>query len=298
MKKIILLLLTLSMHSLANSQSIFKKADSLFYAGDLELAIEEYQSHPDSLDSNFYALSNLACNYALMGNSDSAFAYLDKLIDRGITEWVLSESSYYFIYNDKRWDKLKEYVKDYVISKGYSKPDLCLELLEIGMLDQAYYFDITNISKKIGRSYFVINHLWKLKKELNAENLKKIEVIIKENGYPKLSEVGDHAASVAFLVIQHSDLKVQKKYLPLITEMAEQGEIYKEDWALLLDRVRVNEGKKQVFGSQVHKNPETGIIELYPVEDEKNLNKRRAEIDLMPIEKYLKFMGIEYIAPK
>ena len=86
--------------------------------------------------------------------------------------------------------------------------------------------------------------------------------------------------------------------MPILTKLAKQDEIVKEDWALLLDRVLVQEGKEQIYGSQVHENPDTGEYELYPVEDEKNLNKRRSEIDLIPIEEYLKFMGIEYTAPK
>lgn len=65
-----------------------------------------------------------------------------------------------------------------------------------------------------------------------------------------------------------------------------------------MDSILVNEDKVQVYGSQVRANPETGKGELYPVADEKNLNIRRAEIDLMPIEDYLKYMGIEYIAPE
>jgi hypothetical protein len=275
-------------------KSIFNKADSLFYSGNLELAIQEYHAHPDSLDSNFWAISKLACNYALLENADSAFVYIDKLMELGTTEWVLGESSYYFIYQDERWNKLKNYIKDYVTSIGYTKPDLCLELMEMGMKDQAYYFDINFV----GRSSFVAKHLWQIKKELNKQNLDRIEKIIAEQGYPKRSEVGDHAASVAFQIIQHSNLEIQKKYLPVLEELAKKDEIFKEDWALLLDRVLVNEGKEQVYGSQVHENPETGKGELYPVEDEKNLNKRRAEIDLIPIEDYLKYMGIEYIAPK
>jgi hypothetical protein len=276
------------------TKSIFNKADSLFYSGNYELAIQEYHAHPDSLDSNFFATGALACSYAMLVNADSAFVYLDKIMELGTTEWVLGESSYYFIYKDERWSKLKNYCRDYVASKGYTKPYLCLELMEMGMKDQAYYFDIDFV----GRKSHIAKHLWQLKKELNKQNLVQIEKIIAEQGYPKRSEVGDHASGVAFTIIQHSNLETQKKYLPVLTELAKKGEIFKEDWALLLDRVLINEGKKQVYGSQVRENPETGKAELYPVEDEKNLNKRRAEIDLIPIEDYLKYMGIEYIAPK
>jgi hypothetical protein len=60
----------------------------------------------------------------------------------------------------------------------------------------------------------------------------------------------------------------------------------------------MREGKKQIYGSQLTRNNMTGKYELWPVEDEENLDKRRASVGLEPIAKYLERIGVTYIPPK
>ena len=55
----------------------------------------------------------------------------------------------------------------------------------------------------------------------------------------------------------------------------------------------MRQGKNQIYGSQVV-NSKTGELVFYPIEDEKNVNIRRAKVGLQPIEEYAKYFGIEY----
>ena len=55
----------------------------------------------------------------------------------------------------------------------------------------------------------------------------------------------------------------------------------------------MRQGKKQIYGSQVVYDKQ-GAPMFYPIEDEKNVNTRRAKMGLQPIEEYAKFFGIEY----
>ena len=59
------------------------------------------------------------------------------------------------------------------------------------------------------------------------------------------------------------------------------------------DRILMNQGKKQIYGSQVVYNKK-GEQVFYPIEDEANVNIRRAKIGMQPIEEYAKLFGIEY----
>ena len=66
---------------------------------------------------------------------------------------------------------------------------------------------------------------------------------------------------------------------------------------MLLDRVLVGEGKPQVYGTQGKrfedwkgKEPE-----LEPIEDEANVDKRRAEVGLPPLAEYVKFLKQMYL---
>ncbi|MCH7944673.1 MAG: hypothetical protein IIC73_01470 [Armatimonadetes bacterium] len=121
--------------------------------------------------------------------------------------------------------------------------------------------------------------------KVNRERLKEI---IAEHGWPTYDMVGTEAARAAWLVVQHSDRDVefQKKCLALMEPLVEKSQVGKSDFAYLWDRVAVNSGKKQRYGSQIEKKD--GKWQPKPVEDPKNLDKRRAEVGLSPMSYYLK----------
>ncbi len=52
-----------------------------------------------------------------------------------------------------------------------------------------------------------------------------MEKVIEEYGYPGKSLVGPSNMGTAFLVIQHSNQEVQEKYLPLLKQAADDGEL-------------------------------------------------------------------------
>jgi len=130
--------------------------------------------------------------------------------------------------------------------------------------------------------------------DMDRRHLRQIEALIDRlGGYPGRSLVGQPLDQVAFLIIQHStDRAVHEKYLPLIREAAHKGDIDKASAAILTDQVSVQKGEKQVYGTQIRING-SGAKELYPVEDMTTLNQRRKEMDLEPIEVYLKRMGVK-----
>jgi len=67
----------------------------------------------------------------------------------------------------------------------------------------------------------------------------------------------------------------------------------------LEDRILTREGKKQVYGTQLRLNQTTQRMELYPIEDEENVDSRRAVVGLEPLALYLKRgFGIDYAPPK
>jgi hypothetical protein len=120
----------------------------------------------------------------------------------------------------------------------------------------------------------------------DEKNLRMLERIISELGWPERTSVGDKAASAAFLVLQHSDLGFQKKYLPLVRAAALKGEMSLSSLALLEDRVRVSDGGKQLFGSQLTTNL-AGEWEPLPIEDEQHVSARRAAAGMEPLSDYL-----------
>jgi hypothetical protein len=99
--------------------------------------------------------------------------------------------------------------------------------------------------------------------------------------------------TAVFLLIQHSPVEYQKKYFPQIEKSAYNGDIPLSDVAYLTDKILVGENKKQLYGTQLKHNKD-GSYELYPMEDEKNVNVRRSQFGLSSIEEYAKNFGIDY----
>ena len=128
----------------------------------------------------------------------------------------------------------------------------------------------------------------------DSVNTSRIEQIIEEYGYPGKSIVGDQQSGTAFLVIQHADLAIQEKYLPIITEAADKGEVRWSSVALLVDRVRMRQGHKQIYGSQVSRDPETGEHYFAPIENPYKIDSIRAAVGLGPIQEYGQNWNIDW----
>ena len=126
-----------------------------------------------------------------------------------------------------------------------------------------------------------------LNMDIERKNLAIVLSIIEYCGFPEKKVVGDTGMTAVFLVFQHSTRKVREKYLPKIMECAKNGDLSMSEVALMEDRLLMENGEKQKFGTQIVKDRKKGIWIVYPIEDPKHVNIRRASIGLQPIEKYL-----------
>ena len=131
---------------------------------------------------------------------------------------------------------------------------------------------------------------------IDSSNLAQVEEIIARYGWLGKSVIGGQANYTLWLVVQHADLATQEKYLPMLEKSVAEGESFAKTYAYLKDRVLMRHGEKQIYGTQVVPS-KTGMQEFWPIEDELNVNKRRAEAGLDPIEEYAKYFDIEYEPP-
>ncbi|QCR23519.1 DUF6624 domain-containing protein [Pontibacter sp. SGAir0037] len=132
----------------------------------------------------------------------------------------------------------------------------------------------------------------------HEENRRQVVEILDKYGWPGRKEVGLEGSMAVFLVLQNSDKATIAKYLPLLRGAAANGDAPKSSLAMMEDRFRMLEGKPQLYGSQVKLNAGTNQHELYEIEDELSVDKRRAAMGLGPLREYLKLFGIEYLPPK
>ena len=66
-----------------------------------------------------------------------------------------------------------------------------------------------------------------------------------------------------------------------------EGNARPSSLALLEDRVGLGQGKRQVYGSQIGIDQETGEYYVLPLIDPENVDKRRAEVGLGSISQYV-----------
>lgn len=281
--------------NLPGQQADLSKADSLAVAGNLTLAIEEYAKRYRQEPDNYRNTYNYACALALKQQKDSAFYYLNIATETDTSVRALNDPDFYFLIEDERWEELQDKLLRRVEAKfgKYENPELSKELWTMKIKDQAFYYHLDVAEKTLGWDSPVTSALWELKRKINRENLQRITEIIDQQGWPKKSVVKGNAASTVFLIIQHADLATQKKYLPLMKEAANNGEAEWSALALLIDRVNLREGKKQIYGSQISMN-EDGTYTVEDLEDPQYVNQRRAEVGLGPIEDYVAHWGIEW----
>lgn len=151
--------------------------------------------------------------------------------------------------------------------------------------DQEQRQHMRTISDKYGWQSPQMDSLWKLQSFSDSVNTIYITELIDERGYPGKSLVGDQA-STAFLVIQHAELAVQEKYLPILRTAAEAGELRWSSLALLIDRVEMRNDRPQVYGSQVSRNEESGEHFFSPIADPYRIDSIRSSVGLGPIQEY------------
>lgn len=133
--------------------------------------------------------------------------------------------------------------------------------------------------------------------EMDTNNLKYVTQIIDKCGMPTLETAGKKGMTAIWLVIQHADGEVRKAYFPMLLEASKKGDLERQDIALMQDRMLMDAGKPQLYGSQVIM--ENGVnYELYDLKDPETVDKRRAIMGMGPLADYLNHFNIEFNVPQ
>lgn len=165
----------------------------------------------------------------------------------------------------------------------FERPELREELLEMAKRDQS-------IRKRVLKSGSVQNPPKELAAQVNAvdaKNTTRLKEMIDELGrWPGITLVGPKGANAAWLIAQHADKHpdLQHFFLEKLEVAVQNKQAPPTHFAYLLDRVRLKEGKSQVYGTQF--DLKDGKLVMSPVADPDELDARRKEIGLEPIDEY------------
>ncbi len=123
-------------------------------------------------------------------------------------------------------------------------------------------------------------------KKIQRNNLNYIQNILDKGFFPFKDLTSDKAYKSFFLTIQHSDSIELMERTAGIIQKAQAHQVDKPDYAFLIDRIRVFEGKPQLYGTQFRKKD--GITSFFDIEDGSKMDSRRAELGMEPFEEYKK----------
>ncbi len=112
--------------------------------------------------------------------------------------------------------------------------------------------------------------------------------VIDAGGWPGASRVGQDGAEAAWLMVQHAigEPELQRHALRLIQEAVQAGEAPAWQAAMLEDRIRMFEGRPQIYGTQLERGPD-GRARPYMLEDPAGVEERRREVGLDPLQDVL-----------
>ncbi|WP_426733077.1 DUF6624 domain-containing protein [Myxococcus faecalis] len=258
------------------------EASGLAAAGNNEAALPLFRAAWEGgVRSNNLAY-NAACAASLLNQGEEALTWLGRAADEGFEDVAHMKK-------DTDLDNVRGLPGFAAVEKRVAEeaekqmkaadPALRDELLSRMEVDQ-------QVRMTLMKSNFQDEAAKKKLEEVDASNTAWLKDVIVKKGWPGQALVGKKASFAAWLLVQHADKDVafQEQVLPLLEAAVARGEGSKQNLAYLTDRVLVNTGKPQRYGTQMEEV--NGQMEPKNLEDPANVDARRAAVGLGTMEEY------------
>lgn len=271
-------------------------ADALFMADSYREAIPFYLKALEISEEAYRTKNRLAFCYLLEHEYASANQWLLKCAKQDPSDFCV----HHVFEKLAPFQKYRPFIEwkplVYACYDGLPKysPELMQVLAEIRHFDQFIRTEhrLPNEADCAGNPYYWPGMSFR---QVDSVNEVRVAAIIEQVGeYPGLGVVGELQKNTTWLVIQHAPIDFQERYYPFVEKAADEGQVSMGDWAYLVDRMNMNRGQKQVYGSQMRQKSDDSSYEIYPLEDPYHVNERRASVGLGPIEDYIQHWGIKF----
>ena len=300
--KTLVVLIGLFLPSLTSAQynkryaELTMQADSLFMSGEYKAASDTFGK---ALQMTEFVQPqhryNGACAAALANDPETAFNRLYTKLNQE-KDWysdnIANDDDLISLHGDSRWQILIDSLnlRKHRIEANFDKP-LRRRLQMIMKTDQEVRIAFLAAHNRHPHDSIAEAKALHEMQRVDKLNQEQICKILDTRGFVGSDKVGD-AVGTFWAVIQHSDVNIQKKYLPLFQEAAQKGDIAKEGVAMMEDRINMFEGKPQRYGSQIEED-EHGNRRLYLLLDTSKVDEWRCEMGMEPLEDYLRRMKIQ-----
>lgn len=241
-----------------------------------------------------------AAMIAAMGkDTNKTFRLLDEALDAGLTdvEKVNSRPVFDFLKNNPAWKPLINRIKtaEQRYIAGLSNPTLRRELLMMWAEDQRVRFLLRSKVNELNNNWGApeLTPYYRQVDGCDSVNFSRLQAIITQQGWPKLSAVGKDGSFAAWAIVQHSNhVPFQQACIQAMKPLLIANEVRPTEYAELVDRALRNQKLKQRYGMAI--NREAGKGGFYPIEDEAHVDERRKAIGLEPLAVYAHLNGFIY----
>jgi hypothetical protein len=119
---------------------------------------------------------------------------------------------------------------------------------------------------------------------VHAANAVRLQAIVVEIGWPSEKTVGNAGAEAAWRIAQHAigHPEFQRLCLRYLLEAARVGDVPAWQPAMLEDRIRMFEGRPQIYGTQLEPD-DKGDMRPYIIDDPEGVDDRRRAVGLEPL---------------
>lgn len=120
---------------------------------------------------------------------------------------------------------------------------------------------------------------------VHIRNAQRLKELIVAHGWPGESKAGEDGAKAAWFIVQHAigDPPFQRDSLQRLRAAALAGDAPLWQAAYLADRIAIQEGRPQRYGTQWLDDSVDGRTRPWKLEDEERVNEFRAEVGLGPM---------------
>lgn len=163
-------------------------------------------------------------------------------------------------------------------NRTHGQRDLRRELLAMGAEDFRVRDELI-ASNELGGAYVPRIEALHIK---NADRLRKL---IAQHGWPNEGVAGDEGAKAAWLIAQHAigEPEFQRQALHLLNACAADGRVPAWHAAYLEDRIAMQEGRAQRYGTQWMDEARDGRIRPWKLADPEHIDELRASVGLEPL---------------
>jgi uncharacterized protein DUF6624/alpha/beta hydrolase family protein len=264
------------------ARALAMQADALLMSGKSAESLPLYQRAWEQGVRTEGMSYNAACAASLAGQKAEALTWLERAVDAGFAEagHLKQDEDLASLREEPAFARIVEKAAaNEAKLNAAQNPELRDELLRMAEEDQA-------ARRAAGAANFKDTAANERMKAIDVKNTARMKELVAQVGWPTKTLVGERGARAAWLLVQHADLDVafQRQCLPLMEKSVAAGEGSPKDLAYLTDRVLVAEGKPQRYGSQFHMVE--GKLVPRPIEDEANVDARRAAVGLGTMAEY------------